>query len=114
MALRLELARTLATLHHARPHPSRPTRSDVRYQALAFSRTTGSRHDSIPDAIAAAQALGAQAGFAVDATEDPSVFTDSGLSGYSVVIFLLTTGYVLMSGQRADNDDVGRSLPYAE
>jgi hypothetical protein len=57
---------------------------------LAFSRTTGFRHDSIPDAIAAVQALGAQHGFAVDVTEDPSVFTDSGLSGYKAVIFLLT------------------------
>jgi Trehalose utilisation len=44
----------------------------------------------MPDVIAAVQALGAQHGFAVDVTEDPSVFTDSGLSGYRAVIFLLT------------------------
>ena len=72
-----------------------------RYRVLAFSRTTGFRHDSIPDAIAAVQALGAQNGFAVDATEDPSVFTDSGLSGYGAVIFLLTTGHILDEPQQA-------------
>ena len=59
------------------------------------------RHDSIPDAIAAVRALGDQNGFLVDATEDPSVFTDSGLAGYSAVIFLLTTGDVLDDSQQA-------------
>jgi type 1 glutamine amidotransferase len=68
---------------------------------LAFSCTTGFRHDSIPDAIAAIQALGLENGFALDATEDPSILTDSGLSGYSAVIFLLTTGHVLEAPQQA-------------
>jgi type 1 glutamine amidotransferase len=72
-----------------------------RYRVLAFSRTTGFRHDSIPTAIGAVQALADQNGFALDATEDPSVFTDSGLSGYSAVIFLLTTGHILESDQQA-------------
>src|SRR5438270_730864 len=40
------------------------------YRVLAFSRTTGFRHDSIPDAIVAVQALGAENGFLVDASED--------------------------------------------
>jgi type 1 glutamine amidotransferase len=71
-----------------------------RYRVLAFSRTTGFRHDSIPTAIGAVQALGDQNGFGVDATEDPSVFTDSGLSGYTAVIFLLTTGHILEGGQQ--------------
>jgi type 1 glutamine amidotransferase len=72
-----------------------------RFRLLAFSRTGAFRHDSIPDAIAAVQALGAQHGFAVDATEDPSVFTEVGLSGYSTVAFLLTTGHVLEAPQQA-------------
>lgn len=71
------------------------------HRVLAFSRTTGFRHDSIPDAIAAVQALGAENGFLVDASEDPSIFTDSGLSGYSAVIFLLTTGHILEVSQQA-------------
>ena len=69
-----------------------------RYRVLAFSRTTGFRHDSIPDAIAAVQALGAENGFLVDASEDPNIFTDSDLSGYTAVIFLLTTGHEPLFG----------------
>ena len=71
------------------------------YRVLVFSRTAGFRHDSIPDAIAAVRALGDQNGFLVDATEDPSVFTDSVLAGYGAVIFLLTTGHVLDDSQQA-------------
>src|SRR6266851_2968471 len=71
------------------------------YRVLVFSRTAGFRHDSIPDAIAAVRTLGDQNGFPVDATEDPSVFTDSGLADYSAVIFLLTTGDVLDDRQQS-------------
>jgi cytochrome c len=73
----------------------------ARYRVLAFSRTMGFRHDSIPDALAAVRALGARQGFRVDATEDPTVFSDAGLAGYGAVIFLLTTGEVLDAGQQA-------------
>ena len=72
-----------------------------RYRVLAFSRTTGFRHDSIPDAIAAVQALGVQNVFAIDATEDPSAFRDDNLAQYSAVIFLLTTGHILDDAQQA-------------
>ena len=72
-----------------------------RYRVLAFSRTTGFRHDSIPDAIAAVQTLGVQNAFAVDATEDHSAFTDDNLAQYRVVIFLLTTGHILDDTQQA-------------
>jgi type 1 glutamine amidotransferase len=73
----------------------------ARYRVLVFSRTAGFRHDSIPDAIAAVRTLGDQNSFLVDATEDPSVFTDSVLAGYGAVIFLLTTGHVLDNSQQA-------------
>jgi cytochrome c len=86
----LRLGRTT----HAQPFAAR-------YRVLVFSRTAGFRHDSIPDAIAAVHALGDQNGFLVTATEDPSVFTDPGLVGYSAVIFLLTTGDVLDDSQQA-------------
>ena len=72
----------------------------ARYQVLVFSRTTGFRHDSIPDAIQAVRVLGQQNGFVADATEDPSVFTDAGLAPYSAVMFLMTTGDVLDEGQQ--------------
>src|SRR5437762_730525 len=59
---------------------------------LVFTRTTGFRHESIPDAIAAVRRLGTENGFPVDATEDPSAFTDVHLAPYRAVLFLLTTG----------------------
>jgi type 1 glutamine amidotransferase len=68
---------------------------------LAFSRTTGFRHDSIPVAIELLQRLGANHGFDVTATEDPGVFTDGSLSQFKVVVFLLTTGTVLDADQKA-------------
>jgi len=62
---------------------------------LVFSKTTGFRHASIPGAIAAVERLGAANGFAVDATEDSSVFNDERLAAYDAVLFLLTSGDVL-------------------
>lgn len=62
---------------------------------LVFTRTTGFRHDSIPDAIAAVRRVAAETGLAVDATEDPGVFDDARLAPYRAVVFLLTTGDVL-------------------
>jgi type 1 glutamine amidotransferase len=45
--------------------------------------------------------LGAAHRFTVDATEDPSVFTDAGLRRYAAVVFMSTTGDVLDSAQQA-------------
>jgi type 1 glutamine amidotransferase len=71
------------------------------FSVLVFSKTAGFRHDSIPDGIAAVQALGQQHNFQVDATEDAGVFSDSGLAPYRVVIFLLTSGDILNGEQQA-------------
>jgi type 1 glutamine amidotransferase len=68
---------------------------------LLFSKTTGYRHDSIPDAIAVITQLGADNGFQVDATEDGNAFTDDNLSQYQAVVFLMTTGNVLDDDQKA-------------
>ncbi len=67
---------------------------------LVFTRTTGFRHDSIPDAIAAVRRIASENGLAVDATEDPSAFTDANLAPYRAVLFLLTTGDVLDDEQQ--------------
>ncbi|MEV7399830.1 ThuA domain-containing protein [Streptomyces sp. NPDC091267] len=67
---------------------------------LVFTRTTGYRHDSIPDGVAAFRGLGAEHGFGVDATEDPGVF-EGGLHGYAAVVFLSTSGEVLTPAGRA-------------
>ena len=65
------------------------------FQVLVFHRTRGFRHDSIPAGIAAITELGQEYGFAVTSTADASVFTDSDLAGYAVIVFLSTTGDVL-------------------
>jgi type 1 glutamine amidotransferase len=57
-----------------------------------FSATTEFRHDSIPAAVAAIQALGASHGFRVDATEDADAFTTPNLRRYQAVVFVSTTG----------------------
>ncbi|HEX6447356.1 MAG TPA: ThuA domain-containing protein [Streptosporangiales bacterium] len=61
-------------------------------RVLVFSKTTGFRHDSIPAGVAAIEKLGQEHGFAVDATEDATRFTDANLAQYDTVVFLSTTG----------------------
>ncbi|MFL6587110.1 MAG: ThuA domain-containing protein [Luteimonas sp.] len=70
-------------------------------RVLLFSRTAGFRHDSIPVALDTLQALGAQSGFAVDATEDAALFTDAELARYDAVVFVSTTREVLDPTQQA-------------
>jgi glucose/arabinose dehydrogenase/PKD repeat protein len=67
---------------------------------LVFSKTAGFRHDSIPAGIAAIQALGADNGFHVEATEDAAAFTTDNLSRFAAVVFLSTTGDVLNAEQQ--------------
>ncbi|WP_233275885.1 ThuA domain-containing protein [Isoptericola variabilis] len=71
------------------------------FHALVFSRTAGFRHGSIPVGIAAIEQLGADNGFDVTATEDPTLFNDEYLAGFDVVVFLSTTGDVLNAEQQA-------------
>lgn len=71
------------------------------FSALVFSRTTGFRHSSIPNGIAAVRRLGEMANFSVDASEDPALFTEDNLSNYQVVLFLCTTGNILNSDQKS-------------
>jgi type 1 glutamine amidotransferase len=71
------------------------------FAVLVFSKTAEFRHDSIASGIAAIRALGAEHGFAVDATEDAGRFTDATLGRYKVVVFLLTTGDILDAAQKA-------------
>ena len=74
---------------------------DPRFTVLVFSKTTGFRHDSIPQGIAAIEELGAENGFAVETTEDAARFSDAVLARYKVVVFLSTTGDVLDTGEKA-------------
>ncbi|MFL5804374.1 MAG: ThuA domain-containing protein [Roseiflexaceae bacterium] len=81
--------------------PAAPAPSAELPRVLLFSKTTGFRHESIPDAIAALEELGARHGFAVDTTEDAATFTDDRLGRYRAVVFLMTTGDVLDDAQQA-------------
>ncbi|MFB4271592.1 ThuA domain-containing protein [Nonomuraea sp. GTA35] len=62
------------------------------FKVLVFSKTTGFRHDAIPEGIAAVGKLGQDNNFAVDTTEDSALFTDDNLAQYQAVIFISTTG----------------------
>jgi type 1 glutamine amidotransferase len=75
--------------------------ADPRFTVLVFSKTTGFRHDSIPQGIAAIEMLGTEHGFAVDGTEDAARFSDVALARYKVVVFLNTTGDILDAGEKA-------------
>ena len=70
-------------------------------RVLVFTKTAGYRHASIPDGVAALRALGAERGFAVEASEDSLAFTPERLSRYAAVVFLNTTGDVLGRGGEA-------------
>jgi type 1 glutamine amidotransferase len=85
----------------SQPVPSRESGSAPQFAVLVFTKTTGFRHESIPAGIAAVQALGAQQHFAVDTSEDATVFTLDNLARYRVVIFLNTTGEILDAAQQA-------------
>jgi cytochrome c len=84
--------------------------TDPPFRALVFSKTTGFRHDSIPEGIAAIQQLGQQHNFTVDTTEDDGQFTDANLARYDVVIFLSTTGDPL--GTQAEKDAFQRYIEH--
>ena len=70
-------------------------------RVLVFTKTTGFRHTSIPNGIAAVIKLGQENGFDVDSTENADMFTDDTLKKYAAVIFLNTTGNVLNYRQEA-------------
>jgi cytochrome c len=69
-------------------------------RVLVFSKTAGFRHSSIPAGRIAIVNLGREKGFAVDTTENATVFTDKNLQKYSAVIFLNTTGNILNDKQQ--------------
>ena len=48
---------------------------------LVYSGSTGYRHESIPAAVEALKSIGTKAGYVVDTSEDPEVFTAEKLEG---------------------------------
>jgi uncharacterized protein len=62
---------------------------------LLFTKTAGYHHESIHEGVTAIRQLSSRNNFKVDWREDASVFSDKGLEGYQVIVFLNTTGDIL-------------------
>jgi type 1 glutamine amidotransferase len=69
-------------------------------RVLVFSKTGGFRHKSIPVGKVALMEMGAKNNFAVDTTEDASVFTPANLKKYDAVVFLSTTGNDILNAEQ--------------
>jgi type 1 glutamine amidotransferase len=78
-------------------------------RVLVFSETAGFRHDSIPAGIAAIRSLGEEQNFDVTVSEDSSVFAAAELMNYDVVVFLSTTGDILVALEEAALEEFVRS-----
>ena len=74
--------------------------SQTQPRVLVFSKTAGFRHASIEVGKTALQKMGTEKGFAVDTTEDATVFTEKNLKRYRCVVWLSTTGNVLNPEQQ--------------
>jgi len=83
------------------PGAARAESPEPAFTVLVFSKTAGYRHDSIPSGIAAIRALGEQNEFRVDASEDATVFNDTNLAQYRVVVFLSTSEDIFNLEQQA-------------
>lgn len=61
-----------------------------------FTKTDGERRPSIKDGVASIKELAAANGFQVTATQDAGAFTEANLARFRAVVFLNTTGNVLI------------------
>lgn len=95
--LALYLFSGLATTH---AETAVPTENETPLNLLVFSRTTGYRHASIEDGVKMLEKLCDEHGYTMTHTEAPGVFNDESLAGYTVVIFLSTSGDVLDEAQQ--------------
>ncbi|MEQ1438528.1 ThuA domain-containing protein [Fontimonas sp. SYSU GA230001] len=77
------------------PSPGPGSGGNEPFKVLVYSRTAGFRHPSIAIGIPVIEQLGADHGFTVDATEDPTAFTPQNLAQYAALVFLNTTLDVL-------------------
>jgi type 1 glutamine amidotransferase len=78
-----------------------PSASACSARLLVFSKTAAFRHASIEDGKITLKNLAREHHFAIDFTEDSTLFTRVNLSRYAAVVFLSTTGEVLTPEQEA-------------
>src|SRR5687768_16098004 len=57
-------------------------------RVLVYSGSTGYRHESNPAAVASIKALGEKAGYVIDTSEDPEVFTAENLARYQALVLV--------------------------
>jgi len=69
-------------------------------RVLVFSKTAEFRHESIAAGKLAFEKMAKVKGFAVDFSEDASVFVESNLKKYNAIAFLSTTGDILNEEQQ--------------
>lgn len=115
--LGLGSALVLASCWAAAPHPhydesrfqgllrGREDLSAEGVRVLMFTKTAGFRHGSIPTSKEIMTALSETHGFALDISEDASVFMEASLGSYDVVMFASTTGDVLNAAQQGALED---------
>jgi uncharacterized protein len=74
--------------------------SPVRKRILVFTKTTGHRHNSIPNAKQALTQILANLDIDASFTEDAAIFNADSLKKYKAVVFLLTSGEILNDQQQ--------------
>lgn len=72
----------------------------VNFEVLLFTKTEGFKHESIEAGTEAIKKIGEENSFSVFHTQDASIFSDSLLSRFDVIIFLNTSGNILNSEQQ--------------
>jgi len=72
---------------------------------LVFSKTTGFRHDAIPDGQQVITDIAKQRKWTVEFSEDSSVFEPKNLARFDAIVFLMTTGDILDPDQKTAMQD---------
>jgi type 1 glutamine amidotransferase len=70
---------------------SLPSAAAKKAHVLIYSGSTGYRHESIPAAVEAVKGMAIKAGYTVDATEDPEVFSAEKLKAYKAIVLVSTS-----------------------
>lgn len=70
------------------------------FRALVISKTSGFRHQSIPEGVVALKKLGEKHRFQVYASEDAGLINDENLERYDVIILMSTTGTIFNAEQK--------------
>ncbi len=69
-------------------------------KVLVFHKTSGYKHESIPEGIKAIKSLGKENGYFVKETKNAEIFEKDGLYEFDLIIFLNTSGDVLNKNQQ--------------